>query len=135
MAKRKPAVLIQASGIGYYGSHGDEEITEESPAGSDFLGQLALEWEASTALLEELGLRRVIIRTGVVLSAEGGTLPRFSFPFRFFLGGPLGSGRQWVPWIHIKDEVRAIQFLLEKEETKGPYNLTAPYPVTNREFT
>lgn len=133
-AKRKPAVVVQASGIGYYGPHGDEEVTEDFPPGEDFLGRLAVEWEASTALVESLGVRRVVIRTGVVLSREGGALPRLALPFRFFLGGPLGNGRQWVPWIHIADEVRAIRFLLENEEARGPYNLVTPNPVTNREL-
>lgn len=133
-AKRKPAMVVQASGIGYYGPHGDEEVTEDFPPGEDFLGRLAVEWEASTAPVESLGVRRVVIRTGVVLSREGGALPRLALPFRFFLGGPLGNGRQWVPWIHIADEVRAIRFLLENEEARGPYNLAAPNPVTNREL-
>lgn len=133
-AARKPAVVVQASGVGYYGPHGDEEVTEEAPPGSDFLGRLAVEWEASTAPVEEMGVRRVIVRTGVVLSREGGALTRLALPFRFFLGGPLGSGRQWVPWIHIADEVRAIRFLLEREEARGPYNLVAPQPMTNRDL-
>lgn len=133
-AGRKPAVVVQASGIGYYGPHGDEEVTEDFPPGEDFLGRLAVEWEASTAPVEALGVRRVVIRTGVVLSREGGALPRLALPFRFFLGGPLGSGRQWVPWIHIADEVRAIRFLLEDETARGPYNLAAPQPVPNREL-
>jgi uncharacterized protein (TIGR01777 family) len=133
-AGQKPAVVVQASGIGYYGPHGDEEVTEDFPPGSDFLGRLAVEWEASTAPVEGMGVRRVVIRTGVVLSREGGALPRLVLPFRFFLGGPLGGGRQWVPWIHIADEAQAIRFLLENEAARGPYNLTAPHPVTNREL-
>ncbi len=133
-AARKPAVVVQASGIGYYGPHGDEEVTEDFPPGSDFLGRLAVEWEASTAPVEGMGVRRVVIRTGVVLSREGGALPRLALPFRFFLGGPLGNGRQWVPWIHVADEARAIRFLLENETARGPYNLAAPHPVTNREL-
>lgn len=133
-AARKPAVVVQASGIGYYGPRGDEEVTEDFPPGSDFLGRLAVEWEASTAPVEALGVRRVVIRTGVVLSREGGALPRLALPFRFFLGGPLGSGRQWTPWISIADQVGAIRFLVEHEEARGPYNLAAPHPVTNREL-
>jgi len=133
-AARKPAVVVQASGVGCYGPHGDEEVTEEAPSGADFLGRLAAEWEASTAPVEALDVRRVVIRSGVVLSLEGGALPRLALPFRFFLGGPLGSGRQWTPWIHMADEVGAIRFLLEREEARGPYNLAAPSPVTNREL-
>ena len=133
-ARKVPYALIQASGIGYYGPHGDEEVTEDAPAGNDFLGRLAVEWEASTAAVETMGVRRAVIRTGVVLSPAGGALPRLMLPFRFFLGGPLGSGRQWMSWIHISDEVRAIRFLLENEATSGPYNLSAPNPLTNRQM-
>lgn len=133
-ATQKPAVVVQASGIGYYGPRGDEVVTEDFPPGEDFLGRLAVDWEASTASVEEMGVRWVAVRTGVVLSREGGALPRLALPFRFFLGGPLGSGRQWVSWIHIADEVRAIRFLLENSSARGPYNLCAPNPVTNREL-
>lgn len=134
-AARKPRIVIQASGIGYYGPYGDEEITEETPPGHDFLAQLAANWESSTASLESLGVRRAIIRTGVVLSIDGGALPRMLLPFRFFAGGRLGSGRQWFPWIHIADEVGAIRFLIENETANGPFNLTAPVPLNNAEFS
>ncbi len=134
-ATHKPRVIIQASGIGYYGPRGDEEITEETAAGHDFLAQVAVEWEASTAPLETLGVRQVVIRTGVVLSTAGGALPRMLLPFRLFAGGRLGSGRQWFPWIHIADEVAAIRFLIENETASGPFNLTAPVPLSNAEFS
>jgi uncharacterized protein (TIGR01777 family) len=134
-ADNKPGVVIQASGIGYYGPRGNEEITEETPPGRDFLAGLATDWESSTASLEVLGVRRAIIRTGVLLSAEGGALPRMLLPFRFFVGGRLGSGRQWFPWIHIADEVFAIRFLIENEAASGPFNLSAPIPLTNVEFS
>ncbi len=130
----KPAVLIQASAVGYYGPHGDETVTEETPAGNDFLARLAVEWEESTAPVEAMGVRRSIIRTGIVLASEGGALPRMVLPFRFFVGGPLGDGRQWMPWIHISDEVKAILFLMDHENASGPFNLSAPNPVTNEEF-
>jgi len=134
-AARKPRVVIQASGIGYYGPHYDEEITEETPPGHDFLARLAMDWESSTASLESLGVRRAVIRTGVVLSTDGGALPRMSLLFRLFAGGRLGSGRQWFPWIHIDDEVGAIRFLIENETASGPFNLTAPVPLNNAEFS
>jgi len=134
-AAHKPRVVIQASGVGYYGPQGDEEITEETPPGHDFLARVAIEWEASTAFLEALRVRRVVIRTGVVLSATGGALARILLPFRLFVGGRLGSGRQWFPWIHIADEVGAIRFLIENEIASGPFNLTAPIPLTNAEFS
>lgn len=135
VAARKPRLVIQASAVGYYGPHSDEEITEEMQPGDDFLARVAVDWEASTSPLEALGVRRVIIRTGVVLSTTGGALPRMLLPFRFFAGGRLGSGRQWFPWIHIADEVRAIRFLMENERASGACNLTAPTPVTNAEFS
>jgi len=134
-ADNKPGVVIQASGIGYYGPRGNEEITEETPPGHDFLAGLATDWESSTASLEALGVRRAIIRTGVVLSNEGGALPRMLLPFRFFIGGRLGGGRQWFPWIHIADEVGAIRFLIENEAASGPFNLSAPIPLINAEFS
>jgi len=134
-AEPRPKVLIQASAVGYYGARDDEFVDEKTPAGDDFLARLCVDWENSTALVEELGMRRVIIRTGPVLSTEGGALPRLILPFRFGLGGKLGSGKQWMPWIHIADEVRAIAFLLREENASGAFNLTAPEPVTNAEFT
>lgn len=133
-AHHKPHLVVQASGIGYYGPCGNEEVTEEAPPGIDFLGRLATEWEGSTAPVEKMGVRRVVIRTGVVLSAEGGALPRLMLPFRFFIGGPLGNGRQWVPWIHIADEARAIRFLMENPDARGAYNLVAPNPVSNAQL-
>jgi len=133
-AASRPRVTIQASGVGYYGPCGDEEITEEMPPGHDFLARLAVDWEASTAPLEALGVRRVIIRTGVVLSTAGGALPRLLLPFRFFTVSRLGSGRQWFPWIHIADEVGAIRFLMENERASGSFNLAAPAPLINAEF-
>lgn len=135
MVTRKPRVVIQASGIGYYGPCGNEEVTEETPSGHDFLATLAVEWESSTTSVEALGVRRAVIRTGVVLSTEAGALPRMLLPFRFFVGGRLGSGQQWLPWIHIADEVSAIRFLIENEAASGPFNLTTPSPLTNAEFS
>lgn len=134
-ARLKPKVLVQASAVGYYGPHGDEKITEDAPPGNDFLAQVCIAWEASTAPVEGWGVRRVVIRTGLVLSTEGGALPRMAMPFKMFVGGPLGSGRQWLPWIHIADEVGAIRFLIGKEDASGPFNLTAPEPVTNAQFS
>lgn len=133
-ADHKPMVLIQASGVGFYGACQDEQITEDFPSGKDFLSKLAVDWEASTTPVEILGVRRAIIRTGVVLSRQGGALPRMLMPFRFYIGGKLGSGRQWFPWIHIVDEVSAIRFLIENDNAIGPFNLVAPNPLTNADF-
>lgn len=134
-ASVKPKVLIQASAVGYYGvQNNDQVITEEHPPANDFLGQTCQAWEASTAEAEALGVRRVIIRTGVVLDMQGGALPRMVFPFRFFAGGPIGSGQQWFPWIHYCDEVEAIRFLIPNQAASGPFNLTAPKPLRSREL-
>lgn len=133
-AAEKPRVLLQASAVGYYGDGGDRELTEGSPLGSGFLAEVCRDWEAVTADVESLGVRRAVLRSGVVLAREGGALPKMALPFRLFAGGPVGNGRQWLPWIHIEDEVRAIRFLLEHETASGPFNLTAPRPVTSRDF-
>lgn len=133
-AERRPSVLVQASAVGYYGSASDRDLTEDAPPGEGFLARVCLDWEASTAEVEELGVRRAIIRTGLVLAREGGILPMMLLPVRLGLGGRLGSGRQAIPWIHIDDEVAAIRFLLENEAARGPFNLSAPQPVTNAEF-
>jgi len=134
-AEQKPAVVVQASGVGYYGFHGDEVLTEEAGPGDDWAARFtAEEWEPSTAPVEEMGVRRVVARTGIVLSTDEGALPRLLLPFRLFVGGPLGSGKQWYSWIHLRDEARALRFLIENEEASGAFNLTAPNPVTNGEL-
>ena len=134
LAEEKPKVLIQASAVGYYGVHQDEQIEESQPAGNDFLSDVCTKWEASTSEVEEYGIRRVILRTGLVLDAEKGALPRLALPFKFFVGGKIGSGKQYIPWIHIQDEIQAINFLLKEETAHGAYNLCAPNPVNNAEF-
>jgi len=134
-ARHKPHVVVQASGIGYYGSTGDKAISEADPPGDDFLAKLASDdWEPSTAPVEAMGVRRVITRSGAVLDPNEGALMRVLLPFRFFVGGPVGGGKQWVPWIHREDEVKAIRFLMENEEARGAFNLVAPTPVRNAAF-
>ncbi|MEM7125846.1 MAG: TIGR01777 family oxidoreductase [Chloroflexota bacterium] len=131
----KPKVLIQSSAVGYYGAiDGDKVITDDGTPGSDYLAGVCFDWESSTSEAEKLGVRRPIIRTGIVLSNKGGAWPKIKLPFLLFAGGPLGSGKQWYPWIHIEDEVRAIRYLIEDESASGPFNLTAPNPVTNKEM-
>jgi uncharacterized protein (TIGR01777 family) len=135
-AARKPKLLIQQSAVGYYGFHGDEPLTETDPPGSDFLAQTARDWEQSTQAVEALGVRRVIPRTGVrLLTGPGGFLRPLKLVFSLFLGGPMGSGRQYWPWIHPADEVRALRFLMDDAEARGPFNMTAPKPETNRDFS
>lgn len=134
-ANIKPKILIQSSGVDYYGNvPNDTIITEGAPNGSGFLADLTVAWENSTAAVEAMGVRRVIIRSGIVLSMNSGALPITVLPFKFFAGGPLGNGQQWWPWIHLQDEVRAIRFLLEEETAVGPYNLCAPNPLQNKDF-
>jgi uncharacterized protein len=132
-AGKKPTVVIQASAVGYYGPTGDELLTEESPRGQDFLADVCREWEGSTQAVETLGIRRVVVRTGVVLSERHGALPRMLLPFRLFVGGPLGAGRQWMSWIHLQDQVRALRLLIETPAARGAFNLSAT-PLTNRQF-
>jgi len=134
-AEKKPRVVIQSSAVGYYGPRGAEEITEDSSAGSDFLASVCRDWEASTAELDNMGIRRPIIRTGVVLDKNGGALPKMVMPVKMFVGGPLGSGKQYFPWIHLHDEVAAIRWLIDNPNANGVYNLSAPQPLTNKEFT
>ncbi|MBS1249216.1 MAG: Epimerase family protein [Chloroflexi bacterium] len=134
LAEKKPSVFVQASAVGYYGPHGEEVVLESTGPGSDFLAKVCQAWEDSTVDVERMGVRRVILRTGLVLSGQGGILPVMLLPFRFFVGGPLGGGEQVIPWIHIQDHVDAIRFLLENEKARGVYNLSAPNPVTNAEF-
>jgi hypothetical protein len=133
-AANKPRALIQASAVGYYGEHDNEELTEQTGPGSDFPARVCVEWEASTEPVDAMGVRRTIIRTGVVLSKRGGALPRMELPFKLFAGGPIGSGKQPFPWIHIEDEARAILWLVERGGA-GPYNLAAPQVLTNAEFS
>ena len=133
-AAQKPRAVIQASGIGYYGNRGDEVLDEASTAGSGFLSDVALQWEKSTGPVEALGVRRAIIRTGIVLGRKGGFLSRVLLPFRLFTGGYMGSGRQWLSWVHMEDEVGAICFLLEREDARGAFNLSSPQPLTAKDF-
>ncbi len=133
-AAQKPAVLLQASAVGYYGNAAAEEVDERHAPGADFLADLSQEWEHASDPVEELETRRVVLRLGVSLSTAGGMLPRVLLPFRFFAGGPLGSGRQWVPWIHIEDTVRAMEFLMNRSAIAGPVNVCAPQPAPFGEF-
>lgn len=133
--EQKPRVLISGSAAGWYGDGGERELTEDSaPVSEDFASQLCIAWEETAQRAETLGIRVILIRTGLVLSAEGGLLSRLLLPFKLGLGGPIGNGRQWMPWIHIDDQIALIDFLLHRNEASGPYNACAPKPVRNREF-
>jgi len=130
----KPKVVVQASATGYYGSREDEQLDETSTPGKGFLASLCRRVEGFADQIEDLAVRCAVIRTGVVLGRDGGALAKLIMPFRFYLGGYLGSGRQWFPWISLEDAVAAIKFLIESEHLGGVFNLTAPQPVTMKEF-
>lgn len=132
---RRPQVLVSASAIGYYGSRGDEWLTEESGPGTDFLAYVGREWEQAADPARAAGVRVVHARNGIVLGSAGGALARLLPPFRLGVGGRLGDGRQWMSWIALGDAVRALRFALASEALAGPVNLVAPKPVTNAEFT
>jgi uncharacterized protein len=131
----RPRVLVCASAVGIYGDRGDELLTEDSEPGNGFLADLTREWEASSQAARDAGIRVVNVRFGIVLSARGGALRTMLLPFRLGVGGPLGSGRQWMSWVAIDDVIGAIQHALMTEELEGPVNVTAPNPETNRDFS
>jgi len=133
-AREKPKVLINGSAVGYYGPHGDESLAEEGGPGGDFLARVCMEWEDEARKAERYGLRVIRLRTGIVLGRGGGALAKMTPPFKFFVGGPLGSGRQWMSWIHLEDEVGLILALLRNTGAHGAVNATAPNPVTMRDF-
>lgn len=134
-AERRPRVFLQASGVGYYGAHGDERLDEGAEAGDDFLAaDVLVPAEAAAMEMADLGVRVAIPRSGIVLGLASGALPRMLLPFKLFVGGRIGSGRQWMSWIHLEDEVAGLRFLMENEAARGVYNFTAPAPVTNAEF-
>ena len=134
-ASRRPRVFLQMSGINRYGLRGEGIADESTPAAPDFLGQLTVKWEDATQPVEDLGVRRVVARTAVVLSGREGLFPLMALPARLFFGGKLGDGTQAMPWIHLADEVLALKYLLENEEARGAYNLIAPTTTSNAEFT
>jgi uncharacterized protein (TIGR01777 family) len=132
--KNKPEAFISSSAVGFYGDQGDQIITEDSPAGNDFLADVCKAWEKEASLVEKSGVRRVSIRTGIVLSIHDGALKKMLIPFRLFLGGQLGNGHQWFPWIHIEDIVRIYLFALDNKNISGAVNGTSPNPVTMNLF-
>ena len=132
---RPPSALVSASAIGYYGNRGDEPLDEQSTPGNDFVARVCVQWEGATAPAVDAGIRVARVRSGIVLGRDGGVLPRLLLPFRLGLGGRIASGRQYMSWISIGDEVRAILHALTQDGVAGPVNLTGPAPVTNDEFT
>jgi uncharacterized protein (TIGR01777 family) len=133
--RQKPEVLVSASAVGFYGSRGDETLDEQSASGSDFLAEVCREWELATQPAAQSGVRVVTLRFGVILSDEGGALPKMLFPFRMGVGGKLGGGQQYMSWIALDDAVGAIEHVLSNNTLRGPVNVVAPNSVTNREFT
>jgi len=133
-SSRRPGIFLQASGINRYGLRGEGIADESTPPAHDFLGQLTVKWEDATKSIEQIGIRRVIIRTSVVLAKHGGQFPLMALPARLFFGGKFGDGKNSMNWIHIEDYIRAVQFLLENENARGPYNLIAPSFTSGEEF-
>lgn len=132
---QQPGVLLSGSAVGWYGDGGERELHEDSaPGREDFAAQLCGAWEETALRGEALGIRVVLLRTGLVLAREGGFLSRLLLPFRLGLGGPIGNGQQWMPWIHLQDQIGLIDFLLQREDAQGPYNACAPQPVRNKVF-
>jgi uncharacterized protein (TIGR01777 family) len=130
-----PKVFISASAIGYYGDRGDEELTEKSRPGNDFLASVCVEWEDATHAAVQNGIRTVITRFGIILDPEGGALAKMLTPFRMGVGGRVGNGKQWMSWIALDDVINALKFLLHDAAVRGPVNIVAPNPITNAEFT
>jgi uncharacterized protein (TIGR01777 family) len=133
-ATRRPGVFLQVSGINHYGLRGEGIADEATPAANDYLAQLTVKWEAATRPVEALGVRRIVTRLAVVLARGGGLFPLMALPVRLFFGGKLGDGTQAMPWIHLTDTVRAMNFLLQNDGSRGAYNLIAPSPDSNAEF-
>jgi len=131
----KGVILCSTSGAGYYGNRADEVLTEDASSGSDFLAKVGIDWEKEAFLAEKKGVRVAAMRFGVVLDKNGGALAKMIPAFKYFAGGPLGSGLQWFPWIHMADLISAINFILETNEIKGPVNFCAPHPIKNRDFS
>jgi uncharacterized protein (TIGR01777 family) len=132
--ERKPRVVLSGSAIGYYGDRGDELVDESSAPGNDFLSHVVIEWEGATAPMASAGVRVVLLRSGIVLSRKGGALARLLTPFEFGVGGPIGSGRQWMSWISLHDHVRAMRHAIMNDAVHGAVNLVAPDAVRNEEF-
>lgn len=134
--EQRPAVLLSGSAVGWYGDGGEQELNENTPrVTDDFAAQLCGAWEEAALRAEALGIRVVLVRTGLVLNPDGGMLKRLLLPFKLGLGGRLGDGRQWMPWIHFADQIALMDFLLQHSEARGPYNACAPLPARNAEFT
>jgi len=134
-AKQKPLALLSGSAVGYYGNGGDKEMYESANAGNDFAASLCRDWENAALAVKASGVRVCLLRTGLVLSGSGGLLAKMLLPFKLGMGARLGNGRQWMSWVHIDDYVAMVMRLLQDEQMSGPFNMTAPNPVTNAEFT
>jgi uncharacterized protein len=133
-AQQRPKVLVSSSAVGYYGPQGEQLVTESDGPGNDFLATVCRDWEAEALRAEQLGLRVVLVRTGVVLGRDGGALPRLMLPFKLFAGGPIGSGRQGFPWVHLRDVVDIYRWALDEPSAVGPLNAVGPESLNNRQF-
>lgn len=134
-AKKRPSLMVSASAVGFYGDRGNEPITEESSGGNDFLADVVRQWEGAAFDAEQFGVRVAVPRIGLVLEKSGGMIGKMLLPFRLFTGGPIGSGRQFLPWVHMDDVVKGLLFPIENTQFSGRYNLVSPHPVTMDEFS
>ncbi len=134
-ADERPSTLVSSSGVGYYGARGEEPLDEDAPPGKDFLARICVQWEDEASKASALGMRVVLVRTGVVLAKDGGALEKMLPPFRLGVGGPVAGGRQYVSWIHLDDLVGVMVAAVSDERWSGPVNATAPEPVSNRDFS
>lgn len=134
-AEPRPHALVSASAVGYYGPHGDEEVPESTPPGTDFLAEVCVAWERAAQAAAELGVRVAVVRTGIVLDPDGGALAKMLPPFKAGVGGPVAGGKQWMPWIHVDDLVGLYLAALDRQDWSGPLNGSAPQPVTNAGFS
>ncbi|HVU03492.1 MAG TPA: TIGR01777 family oxidoreductase [Polyangiaceae bacterium] len=132
---RKPSVFVSASGVGFYGPHGNEALDETAPAGEDYLASVCVAWEGAAARATALGVRVVCARLGIVLGRGGGALSQMALPFKMFVGGPIGSGKQQVSWVHLEDAVRIFERAIDDESLRGPVNVVSPNGVTNAELS
>ena len=133
--EKKPTVFISGSAIGFYGDRDDDEMTETNSAGDTFLADVCKEWEAESRRAEDMGVRTVLLRTGIVLSKDGGALATMLTPFKLGVGGVVGSGKQWMSWVSLDDVIGIVKYALENEKLRGAVNVVSPHPVTNEEFT
>ena len=135
LPRNREMILLSVSAVGFYGNRKEDILSESEPHGNDFLARVCRDWEKAVTNIDSSNVRKIILRSGIVLGASGGALPKMMLPYRFLVGGPIGSGQQWFPWIHIEDYARAVEFLIDMKTASGTFNLCSPLPIRNRYFS